>query len=206
MIRKSLFTCILVITLGAFVLAGSYAVRSQTHPEGIPPIPETAQFDIDLADIYAEIFPDSNEIFVICTLWLVSAYEPVILKMEGNVQHMSLSSKSQNNISYVYKKPYIYLDNLTPGAHQVTFIYTAKHDGITSPGLISTTDIRLDAASWWYPRNVASDAHQAILNIEGPPDLAITSNGTLFKNVSNNYKQLRQFVLTTATSDGLTLD
>ncbi len=177
-----------------------------TPGPGIPPLPETAQYSIDLADIYAEVFPDKQQIYIICSLWLSSTFDPVILRLEGNIKHMNVTSKSQNNISFVMQKPYIYLDNLEPGAHQVTFTYLVEHDGITSAGLISPDSLRLDAASWWYPRNVALDAHQAILNIESPFEYSISSNATLFKNVPNNFKQLRQFVLTTASTDGLTLN
>lgn len=204
--NKHWFSGLLVFVLSALLFTCTSIARGQTPPEGIPPIPETAQFNLDLADIYAEVFPESNEIFVICNLWLTSTGDPVILRMDGNIKHMSLSSQSQRNISFVYRSPYVYLDNLNAGSHQITFTYTAKHDGITSPGLISTADLRLDAASWWYPRNVALDAHQAILNIDSPPSYSITSNGTLIRNIPNNLKQLRQFVLTTASSDGLTLD
>ncbi len=133
--NKPMFSSLLLFVATAMLLVCTSSARSQSQPEGIPPIPETAQFNIDLADIYAEVFPESNEIFVICTLWLTSTGEPVILKMEGNVKHMSLSSQSQRNISYVYQRPYIYLDNLNAGSHQITFTYTAKHDGMTSPGL-----------------------------------------------------------------------
>lgn len=206
MLRNSFLVRLLSIVIAVFILAGSIMAQVATSPEGIPPIPETPQFDIDLADIYTELFPEDNEAYVICTLWLTSTFEPVILRMEGNLQNLFVSSKSQKNIGYVYKKPYLYLNNLQPGAHQVTFTYRVKHDGITSTGLISPPDIRLDAGSWWYPRNVALDAHQAILNIESPPEFAINSNATVFKNVPNNFKQLRQFILMTASPDGITLD
>jgi hypothetical protein len=206
MVKSSLPGSFLLIIFIISILAGSLTAQVSRPERAIPPIPDTAQFDLDLADIYAEIFPTENEAYVICNLWLSANFDPVILKLEGNVLHLNISSKSQSNVSFVYEKPYIHLDNLEPGAHQITFTYRVKHDGITSPGLISSGDLRLDAASWWYPRNVAIDAHQAILNIEGPPDYAVNSNATLFKNVANNFKQLRQFVLTTASSDGLTLD
>ena len=38
--------------------------------EGMPPIPENAQFNIDLADIYTELFPAENTAEIICNLWL----------------------------------------------------------------------------------------------------------------------------------------
>lgn len=206
MLKKSwMIRLLLVCTITTFI---SINIRAQisSMSSSIPPIPETAQFDIELADIYAELFPDKNEAFVICTIWLSATLAPVILRLEGNLKYMTIASKSQPALSFVYEKPYIYLDNLKPGAHQVTFTYRVRHDGITSAGLISNNDLRLDAASWWYPRNVASDAHQAILNIESPPDYAISSNATMSKNVNNNFKQLRQFILTTALPNGITLD
>ena len=177
-----------------------------TESQGLPPIPETAQYSIDLADIYAEVFPSDQKIQVICTLWLTTFDTPVILKLEGNILNMQLSSKTQNNLSFYYQKPYLYLYNIEPGAHQTTFSFTARHDGITSSGLISETGLQLDQNSWWYPRNVAADPHQIILNIESPPDYPIESNGELTKNSPNNFKQLRQFVLTEASADGLTLN
>ncbi|MFZ5950555.1 MAG: hypothetical protein ACOYXC_07605 [Candidatus Rifleibacteriota bacterium] len=206
MLKKTrMFQVLAVLSLG-LLLAGSISAQVATYVRAIPPIPENAQYDIELADIYAELFPDENEAFVICTLWLISTFDPVILKFEGNIQHMNVSSKSQPNVSFVLEKPYIYLDNLEPGAHQVTFTYRVKHDGITSSGLISPINLRLDAASWWYPRNVAPDPHQAIVNVESPPNYAVNSNAPVYKNVANNFRQLRQFVLSNALSDGITLD
>lgn len=202
--KNSLIAVLLIIA--GLALVGSIRAQVATYARAIPPIPETAQYDIDLADIYTEIFPEDNEAFVICTLWLSAGLDPVIVRLEGNIKHMNISCKSQPGISFFYEKPYIYLDNLEPGAHQVTFTYRVKHDGLTSNGLIAKTDLRLDAGSWWYPRNVALDPHQAILNIESPQDYAVNSNATIVKNVDNNFKQLRQFVLTTASSDGITLD
>lgn len=204
--KKSWMIKFLAVIAVGFFLAGSIRAQVATYSRAIPPIPETAQFDIELADIYAELFPDENEAFVICTLWLSATFDPVIVRLEGNIKHLNISSKSQPGISFVYEKPYIYLDNLEPGAHQVTFTYRVKHDGLTSSGLISNTDLRLDAGSWWYPRNAALDPHQAILNIESPQNYSVSANATIFKNIDNNFKQLRQFVLTTASSDGITLD
>ena len=195
-----------LVLLAIVFIAGSIKAQVATYARALPPVPETAQFDIDLADIYAELFPEENEAFVICTLWLTSTFDPVLLHLEGNIKHLSVSSKSQPNVSFIYEKPYLYLDNLEPGSHQVTFTYRARHDGITSSGLILKSDLRLDAGSYWYPRNAALDAHQAILNVESPQSYAVNSNATIFKNIDNNFKQLRQFVLTTASTDGITLD
>jgi hypothetical protein len=206
MLKKSWMIRLLIIFAVTTFVAGNIRAQVASSANSIPPIPETAQYDIDLADIYAELFPDKNEAFVICTIWLSATFDPVILRLEGNLMHMNVTSKSQPAISFVYEKPYIYLDNLEPGAQQVTFTYRVRHDGITSAGLISNNDLRLDAASWWYPRNVALDAHQAILNIESPQNYAVSANATIYKNVDNNFKQLRQFILTTASTDGITLD
>lgn len=199
---------LVIMLLAAFVLPAGVAV-AQLPPviDGLPPFPETAQFDIALADIYAELNPAKNEASVICNLWLTcDGVNPVLLRLEGDIQTMKVSSPGKQNLTFVYIRPYLHLDNLPAGDHQIIFTYLAKHDGITSAGLVSTADIRLDAASWWYPRNVVPDTHQAILSLVTAPGYAVTSNATLYKDVPNNLKQMRQFVLTTAAADGLTLD
>ena len=199
---------LVIMLLAAFVLPAGVAV-AQLPPkiDGLPPFPETAQFDIALADIYAELNPTKNEASVICNLWLTcDGVNPVLLRLEGDIQTMKVSSPGKQNLTFVYIRPYLHLDNLPAGDHQIIFTYLAKHDGITSAGLVSTADIRLDAASWWYPRNVVPDPHQAILSLVTAPGYAVTSNATLYKDVPNNLKQMRQFVLTTAAADGLTLD
>ena len=202
--KKMLF----ILLLTVFVLPVNVAL-AQLPPkiDGLPPFPETAQFNIDLADIYAELFPDTRMASVICNLWLnCDGVNPVLLRLEGDIQTMKVSSPTMLNLSFVYIKPYLHLDNLPAGDHQIIFTYLVKHDGITSPGLISPSDLRLDAASWWYPRNVVPDPHQVILNLVTSPGYAVTSNAPTFKDVPNNFKQLRQFVLATAAADGLTLD
>lgn len=175
--------------------------------DGLPPFPETAQFSIDLADIYAELFPQTSTAEVICNLWLrCDGVNPVLLRIEGNILRMNVSSGSQPNLTFVYIKPYIYLNNLTAGSHQIIFTYLVKHDGFSGSGLISYHDLKLDATAWWYPRNVVDNAHQAILNLVTPPDYAVTSNAQLYKNEPNNLKRLRQFVLTTPATAGIILD
>ncbi|MBU1105794.1 MAG: hypothetical protein KKB51_03915 [Candidatus Riflebacteria bacterium] len=199
---------LLILLLAVFVLPASVAL-AQLPPkvDGLPPFPETAQFNIDLADIYAELFPQTAMASVICNLWLnCDGVNPVLLRLEGDIQTMKVSSPTKPNLSFVYIKPYLYLDNIPAGDHQIIFTYLVKHDGITSPGLISPLDLRLDVASWWYPRNVVADPHQVILNLVTSPDYTVTSNAPLLKDVPNNLKQLRQFVLSDAAADGLTLD
>jgi len=199
---------LLILLLSIFVIPASVSL-AQLPPkvDGLPPFPETAQFNIDLADIYAELFPQTNMASVICNLWLnCDGINPVLLRLEGDIQTMKISSPTKPNLTFVYIKPYLYLDNMPSGDHQVIFTYLVKHDGITSPGLISSLDLRLDVASWWYPRNVVADPHQAILNLVTPSGYAVTSNATSSKDVPNNFKQLRQFVMTTSFADGLTLD
>ncbi|PKL50095.1 MAG: hypothetical protein CVV42_03655 [Candidatus Riflebacteria bacterium HGW-Riflebacteria-2] len=198
-----------LLLLLACVLVQPGDVLAQLPPkiDGLPPFPETAQFDIALADIYAELFPDKNMAFVICNLWLTcDGVNPVLLQLGGDIQTMKLSSPDKLNLTYVYIKPYLHLDNLPAGNHQIVVTYEAKHDGITSVGLISAADLRLDAGSYWYPRNVALDSHQVILSLVSSPDYAVNSNAALYKDVPNNLKRMRQFVITQATADGLTLD
>lgn len=206
MLKNSVLLKLFAVIGIGLLLAGSIRAQVATYARAIPPIPETAQFDIELADIYAELFPDENEMFVICTLWLSATYDPVILKVEGNIKHMSISSSSQPNLGFYYEKPYIHLNNLLPGSHQVTFTYRVKHDGITGVGLVANHDLSLAGDSWWYPRNVAPDPHQAILNVESPQTYAINANATKYKDIDNNFKQLRQFVLSVPAVDGITLD
>lgn len=201
---RELFFLVLVMVV---VFCNAASAQLPPKIDGLPPLPETAQFDIALADIYAELFPERNLISVICNLWLTcDGVNPVLLRLEGDIQTMQVSSPDKLNLTFVYIKPYLHLDNLPAGNHQIIFTYQARHDGIVSAGLISPADLRLDAASWWYPRNVALDAHQVILSLVTSPDYAVNSNAAVYKDIPNNLKRMRQFVLTTAAADGLTLD
>lgn len=185
------------------------AATAQLPPQvpGMPQFPETAQFSIDLADIYAELFFDKNMASVICTLWLrCDGTNPVLLRLGGNIHQLKVSSSSFNQLAFDYEPPYFHLHNLPAGSHLVTFTYLAEHNGMTSDGIISPQVLKLDVDSWWYPRNVVDDPHQAILSIEAPPDYAISSNGKTLKSIANNLKWLWQFVLVDATPGGLTLD
>ncbi len=207
--NKALKFNFLVFLLLACIFLSSEVTLAQLPPkiDGLPPFPETAQFDIALADIYAELFPAKKMACVICNLWLTcDGVNPVLLQLGGDIQTMKVTAPEKINLTYVYIKPYLHLDNLPAGNHQIVFSYEVKHDGITSTGLISTADLRLDAGTYWYPRNVALDAHQVILSLVTTPDYAVSSNATLYKDVPNNLKRMRQFVLTKAAADGLTLD
>lgn len=199
---------LLVLTM-LFMVFGASMATAQLPPriDGLPPFPETAQFDIALADIYAELYPQTNTLSAICNLWLTcDGVNPVLLRLEGNIQTMKISSPGKPNTTFVYIRPYLHLDNLPAGNHQIIFTYQARHDGVSSAGLIAPTDLRLDAASWWYPRNVVPDEHQVILSLVTSPDYAVVSNAPLTKDVPNNLKQLRQFVLSEPAADGLILD
>lgn len=175
--------------------------------DGLPPFPEDAQFDIALADIYAEFFPETCTAEVICNLWLAcDGVNPVLLHLEGEMLQLTITSQEKANLTYVYIKPYLHLDNLPAGAHLLTFKYLVKHNGISTPGIISQTDLKLSTAAYWYPRNVASDTHQVVFNLVTPPGYEASSNATLLKDVPNNFKRLRQFLLRTPVAEGLTLD
>ena len=185
------------------------AATAQLPPQipGMPQFPETAQFSVDLADIYAELFPERHMASVICTLWLrCDGVNPVLLRLEGNIHQLKISSTSFHQIAFDYEAPYFHLHNLPAGSHLVTFTYLVEHNGTTSNGIISPQSLKLDADSWWYPRNVVDDPHQAILNIEAPPGYAISSNGQTLKSIDNNLKWLWQFVLSEPGATGLTLD
>lgn len=200
---------LVLVLMTLFVLLSANMAKAQLPPkiDGLPPFPETAQFDIVFADIYAELYPQTNTLSAICNLWLTcDGVNPVLLRLEGNIQTMKISSPDMPNPTFVYIKPYLHLDNLPAGNYQIIFTYQARHDGISSAGLIAPTDLRLDAASWWYPRNVVPDEHQVILNLVTSPDYAVNSNAPRIKDVPNNLKQLRQFVLSDPAADGLTLD
>jgi len=195
--------------LFALLICFAPSASAQLPPviDGLPPFPETAQFSIDLADIYAEFFPATHMAEVICNLWLrCDGVNPVLLRLEGNIQTMQVTSPGMVNLTWVYIKPYIHLNNLPAGSHQIIFTYLVKHDSFSSPGLISNADLRLNADSWWYPRNVVNNPHQVILNLVTPPDYAVSSNAQVYRNEPNNLKRLRQFVLAIPAVEGLTLD
>jgi len=198
---------LLLILACVFIPAVNVSAQVPPKIDGLPPFPETAQFDIALADIYAELFPEKSKAFVICNLWLTcDGVNPVLLQLGGDIQTMKVTSPDKINLTCVYIKPYLHLDNLPAGNYQIVLTYEVKHDGISSAGMISAADLRLDAGSYWYPRNVALDPHQVILSLVTSSDYAVTSNAAVYKDVPNNLKRMRQFVLTTAAADGLTLD
>ncbi len=95
----------LLLLLILFLATPAITVFAQLPPkiEGMPPIPENAQFNIDLADIYAELFPAKNTAEIICNLWLsCNGRDPVLLKMEGELHQMKVSSPSKQNLTWVY--------------------------------------------------------------------------------------------------------
>ncbi len=189
------------------VLMLSLTLAAQAQTQGIPPIPETAQYYIDLADIYARVFPESAEIEVVAAIWLrCDGVNPVIMKIGGNLKNMKIEGRTQPNLNFVMYKPYIHFYNMNYGSHQVVFTYRAKHDGITSSGTISLAGAQLPQESYWYPRNVADDPHQVILNVETPQGYPMTTNGALAKEAPNNLWWLRQFILSTASASGMVIN
>lgn len=192
-----------LIILLLVIQSSSFAQLPPSVP-GLPPFPEIAQFNIQLAELYVDLYPEANKAHIICVLWLICDSNPVIVKLGGNLLNMSIKS-DQKNIDFIRVPPYFYFDNLATGSHQITFDYTVIFDGIITKGLISNTSINLGYDSFWYPRNIASDPHQAILSIESPPNYPISSNAELKKEVPNNLKTLREFILSTASDTGLIL-
>ncbi|MBI3038977.1 hypothetical protein HYY75_08010, partial [bacterium] len=92
------------------------------------------------------------------------------------------------------------------GSHEIRFVYRVKHDGTSSSGSIISSDrIDLGVTSFWYPRNNASDPHQVVLNLVTDPSYSISANASLTRDIPNNLKRLRTFILRDAIPQGLTL-
>lgn len=52
-----------------------------------------------------------------CNLWLTcDGVNPVLLRIEGNLQQMKVTPPGKLNPTYVYIKPYIYLNNIAAAA------------------------------------------------------------------------------------------
>ncbi len=82
------------LLLTIFICFAGNRATAQLPPkiDGLPPFPETATFNIDLADIYAEIFPKTAMAEVICNLWLTcDGINPVLLRLEGNIIEFKVS-------------------------------------------------------------------------------------------------------------------
>lgn len=164
-------------------------------------------FDLELADIYADFQPDKYIADVISVLYLTcNGSDPVILRCQGNIYHLEVIGRNQQNVSWIYRPPYIHLDNLEAGQREVELRFRVRHDG-SSPGggTIATNLLDLGAGVFWYPRQNASDAHQVILNLETPADYEVSTNGTLQRDLPNNTRRIRTWIVSTPAAEGITL-
>ncbi len=163
-------------------------------------------YDLEFVDLYAELFPDKREAFIIAQIYLVgNGSDPVLLRCDGNFKHVKATVKDGQE-SYIYRPPYFWFEKLASGSQIITFEYQVEHFGLaTSGAIISPEKLDLGAGSFWYPRNNASDPHQVLLNVDTSPAYALTSNGTTTRDISNNLKRLRTFVLRDSLAEGLTL-
>ncbi len=194
--RNSVFQ---VLSLVVFLMVCATPAQAQLASE--------PTFDLELVDIYADFYPDKYIADVISILYLTcNGSDPVILRCQGNIHHLEVIGRNQQNVSWVYRPPYIHLDNLATGQREVEFRFRVRHDG-SSPGggTIATNLLDLNPAVFWYPRQNASDPHQVILNLETPADSEVSTNGTLQRDLPNNTRRLRTWIVSKPTAEGITL-
>ena len=197
--------------MGADFSGGWYpvaTVRTDGPILDLPPISEAPVYDLEAVDIYAELFPEDYEAEVITVAYINSnGSDPVILRCEGNFKWLKISS-DQPNISFDYRKPYFWFDNISSATRRLRFEYRVRHDGNATAGaIISTNRLHLPCSAYWYPRDVASDPHQVVLNLVTPPTYAVycSQSGTLTRDIMNNLKRLRTFVIQAAIAEGMAL-
>jgi len=188
---------ILLILL--FTTAGALPARGQLASE--------PTFDLELADIYADFQPDKYIADVICVLYLTcNGSDPVMLRCQGNIHRLEVIGRNQQNLSWVYRPPYIHLDNLEAGQREVELRFRVRHDGYSpGGGTIATNLLDLGAGVFWYPRQNASDPHQVILNLETPADYEVSTNGTLQRDLPNNTRRIRTWIVSKPVAEGITL-
>ncbi len=163
-------------------------------------------YDLEFVNIYVDLFPEEYEAEIIARVFLNNnGSDPVILRCDGNIQNMKVTS-DQKDIAFKRTPPYYWFYNIASGEREIDFFYRVRHDAFDDcTGLIQSDKILLDQTSFWYPRNNASDAHQVILNIVSEPDYSFSSNAPERRNVMNNLKRLRTFVLADPATSGLIL-
>lgn len=71
-------------------------------------------------------------------------------------------------------------------------------------GTIATNLLDLGPAVFWYPRQNASDPHQVILNLETPADYEVSTNATLHRDLPNNTRRLRTWIVSKPAAEGIT--
>lgn len=191
-----------VVMIVFFLVAGA-AIPSSVQAQ----LASEPTFDLQLVDIYADFQPDLYLADVIAVLYLTcNGSDPVILRCQGNIHRLEVIGRNQSNIGWEYQPPYIRLSNIEAGAREVEIRYLARHDGFSpGGGTISTNRLDLGAGVFWYPRQNASDAHQVILNLETPPSCEISANGTLHRDLPNNGRRIRTWVVSKPVPEGIIL-
>lgn len=175
-------------------------------PVATVPLASEAQFDLELVNMYAEFDPANYEASIIADAWLLAeASTPVVLQCAGNFKSLQITG-DQPNLAFRHVPPYFWFYNIQAGQRRITFTYRVRHDGYSTPGaIIATNRLALDRSSFWYPRNIASDAHQVQLNLVTDPAYAVYSNASVTRDVPNNLKRLRTLVIAQPTQTGLEL-
>lgn len=194
--RNTVLRCLLIFLI---VAASQAPARAQLASE--------PTFDLQLADIYADFQPDQYLADVVTVLYLTcNGSDPVILRCQGNIYRLKVIGRNQPNISWNYQPPYILLDNIEAGSREIEISYRVRHDGYSpGGGTISTRMLDLGAGVFWYPRQNASDSHQVILNLETPSDYDVSANGTLKRDIPNNGRRLRTWLVSKPVPEGITL-
>ncbi|RCK80107.1 MAG: hypothetical protein OZSIB_3611 [Candidatus Ozemobacter sibiricus] len=215
-IRTSLAIILMVAVAASFGAAAEPLPGGPSgHPvralPGIPPVATVplaseALYDLALVNMYAEFDPAAYEAAIIADAWLVTtASDPVVMRCHGNFKQMTITS-SQRDLAFRYVPPYFWFYNIEPGETRITFTYRVRHDGFSTPGaVIAPNRLALDRLAFWYPRNIASDPHQVILNLVTDPGYPVYANASLTRDIPNNRRRLRTFVLRTPSAGGLEL-
>ncbi len=167
-------------------------------------------FDLQWVDLYAELTPEKNEAQVIAHLYLDSnGVDPVVFRLEGNFLNWRIYSYNDQQPNLAFRRDgfYFWLYNLASGPAEVVFEYQMRRQGweTANGAVISPTRLDLGPGAFWYPRNVASDSHQAILNLVTPPDYPVYATASLTRDLPHNFKRLRTYILRKATQAGISL-
>jgi hypothetical protein len=169
-------------------------------------IASEALFDLDLVNAYAELFTSKREADIMAEVYFsCNGSDPVVFRCEGNFKRLNVT-ENHVPVDFYYKPPYFFFYRLPAGSHILKFDYRVQHFGLASSGaIISDEKLELGANSFWYPRNVASDSHSMILDIVSDPNYRIESNGSMTRDVPNNFKRLRTFFIKNPIPEGMTL-
>ncbi len=169
-------------------------------------VPPEKVFDLDFVDAYAELFPDKRTAEVFANLYFTSnGSDTVVFRCEGNFKRLRVT-ENKVQAAFDFRPPFLNFYRLASGPHLLHFEYLVEHFGLaTSGAIISDQKLDLGANSFWYPKNIASDPHDALLDLVTPQNYSVTSNGKLTGNVPNNFKRLRSYLLEKQLPEGLTL-